>query len=101
MLEIHDKHQYIIDKLIYKFNVGDKVKIVKRGKGVGLEHINKIVTIKHRVYRYVQTFTPSYIIEECIGNCNVSWNGKTEPTYYSIGESSFELFVTKIIYPDN
>ncbi len=76
--------------LSYKFNVGDKVKVIVSGSGVGPEDISKEVTI---VERGTYSAYPGYRVDPPIGNSMPTSQGHA---FFNgmIAEESFELVDT-------
>ena len=79
-------------RLNYRFNVGDRVKVVQHGLGVSREDVGKEVTI---IEQGNYTGKPGYKVDPPIGNCiplgptmsHLSFDGM-------IGEESFEIVDT-------
>jgi MoxR-like ATPase len=79
-------------RLNYRFNVGDRVKVVQHGLGVSREDVGKEVTI---IEQGNYTGKPGYKVDPPIGNCiplgptmsHLSFDGM-------IGEESFEILNT-------
>ena len=76
---------YIPTSPIHKFKVGDTVKVINSGMGVGDKNLGEIVTIEEIGY-YIGNL--GYKVLPKIGNCATGDCGGY------IGEKSFELFPT-------
>jgi len=78
--------------LTYRFNIGDRVKVVKHGSGCGPEEMDKEVTIIDKG-KYGSTILPGYVVDPPIGNSNPLSGAHS---FYNgmIGEDSFELVDT-------
>lgn len=91
--ELHKK----TNELKVKFKCGDKVKVIKPGRGLASVYLGKIVTIVGiKLQGYGGAKEHGYIIEPKIGNCaNMEDPRKIKYGYDCIGQSSFELVERK------
>lgn len=79
----------IESNITYKFQIGDKVKVCKSGRGVENSNIGDIVTIVELGPDYGTAL--GYKVDPPIGNCSPN----SASSYTSIGEESFELYKKK------
>lgn len=82
--KIPQKKEHEMSTRNYKFNVGDKVRIIKNGYGCSIACLGEVVEI---LERGIYTGSNGYRTTETIGDSNT----KTGTCDYMIGENSFEL----------